>query len=356
MSAGLYIGALLSAFVVTFISMPFVIKLAYKIGAVDQPDIRKVHSRAMPRLGGLAIFSSFLICMVFIIKVSGPFLGLIYGACIIFLVGFLDDIFQLSPWAKLFGQVVAAAVAIYFGIVVQFVTNPFDGLLNLGILSIPVTFLWIVGISNAINLIDGLDGLAAGVSGIAAVAMGVVAIVQGEPVVSWAAFVLAAAILGFLPYNFYPAKTFMGDGGSNFLGFALACLAVMGTAKSAAVISLFIPVLALGIPIFDTFFAVIRRINNKSPIFMPDKDHLHHRLLALGMSHRRSVLLIYAASGFFGTVAVTLTFVTGPKASLLLALLLVFVILGADKIGMFTSDTAAKTKKAGRAETRSIES
>jgi UDP-GlcNAc:undecaprenyl-phosphate GlcNAc-1-phosphate transferase len=199
--------------------------------------------------------------------------------------------------------------------------------------------LWIIGVSNAVNLIDGLDGLAGGVSAIAALTMGIVALLQGQAEVTIVALVLVAAIMGFLPYNFYPAKTFMGDGGSNFLGFTLACLAIMGTAKSAALISLLIPIVILGIPIFDTFFAIIRRINNKAPIFRPDKHHLHHRLMALGMSHCRSVLIIYGVSGFFGAVAITLTFITNPKATLLLAGLLFLIVIGADKIGMFTDET-----------------
>lgn len=345
MLANSYIPVLLSAFVIAFFSMPLVIKFAHKIGAIDHPDQRKVHTHNMPRLGGMAIFLAFTVCMVLIARVSGPFLGLIYGAVIIFLVGMLDDIYQLSPRVKLVGQTVAAGVAIYFGVQVHFVTNPFDGLFELGFLSIPLTFLWIVGVSNAINLIDGLDGLAAGVSGIAAIAMGIVSLVQGQADVALAAFVLVAAIAGFLPYNFYPAKTFMGDGGSNLLGFVLACLAIMGTAKSATLISLFIPIVILGIPIFDTFFAIIRRINNKAPIFLPDKAHLHHRLMALGMSHRRSVVIIYGISAFFSTVAVVLTFVASPNATLIIALiLLAIVVLGADKIGMFTGEkTRAKS-------------
>ncbi len=307
----------------------------------------------------MAIYLAFVFCMVFIVKVSGPFLGLIYGASIVFLVGILDDIYQLSPWVKLTGQIIASAVAVYFGVVVQFVTNPFDGLLNLGILSVPLTMLWIIGVSNAVNLIDGLDGLAGGVSAIAAITMGIVALVQGQAGVTAAAFVLVAAIMGFLPYNFYPAKTFMGDGGSNFLGFTLACLAIMGTAKSAALISLFIPIVILGIPILDTFSAIIRRINNKTPIFMPDKDHLHHRLMALGIGHRRSVIIIYCLSGFFGAAAVTLTFITSPKATMVLAVLLLFIVLGADKIGLFTGETTKirtpvnKTVKAQNVELKS---
>ncbi len=332
--------ALLSAFVIAYFSMPLVIKLAFKIGATDQPDPRKVHVKIMPRLGGLAIFLAFLIPMLFIIDKEGPFLGVMIGALVIFVVGILDDIYQLSAGIKLLGQIIAAGIAIYFGVMVHFVTNPFDGLLSLGLLSIPVTFLWIVGVTNAINLIDGLDGLAGGVSAIAAATMGMVALLQGQVEVSLAAFVLVAAILGFLPYNFHPAKTFMGDSGSNLLGFILGCLAIMGTAKSATIISLFVPIVILGIPIFDTFFAIIRRINNKAPIFKPDKDHLHHRLLALGMSHTRCVLTIYAISGVFAGVAVALSLTTNPKAMLVLAILLFLVVLGADKIGLLTGGKA----------------
>ncbi len=334
----LTIIALILAFCITFFSMPWVIKLAGKIGAIDKPDQRKVHATAMPRLGGLAIFVAFIVACLTAFDISGPYTGLIIGTCIIFLVGMLDDIYQLSAWVKLFGQIIAAAVAIYFGIIVYFVNNPFNGVLNLGLLSIPVTFLWIVGVTNAINLIDGLDGLAGGVSGIAAITMGIIALLQGQSQAAWAAFLLVAAIAGFLPYNFYPARTFMGDGGSNLLGFVLACLAIMGATKSAALISLFIPIVILGIPIFDTFFAIIRRINNKTPIFKPDKDHLHHRLLALGMSQRRSVVIIYLLSSFFSIIAITLSFTTSPKAMLILALLLLLMVMGADKIGMFTSN------------------
>lgn len=334
MPTNIFIISLLSAFVIAFITVPFAIRLAYKIGAIDQPDKRKVHVQAMPRLGGLAIFLAFIITIAFIANLSGPFRGIIYGAIIIFTVGLLDDIFQLSAWVKLAGQLVAAGVAIYCGVIVHFVTNPFDGLLILGSLSIPVTFLWIVGITNAINLIDGLDGLAAGVSAIAAVTMGILALIQGQIEVSAAAFILVAALLGFLPFNFHPARTFMGDCGSNLLGFLLGCLAIMGTAKSAAIISLFVPIVILGIPIFDTFFAIVRRINNHTPIFQPDKAHLHHRLMALGMSHRRCVLVIYSISGLFAGIAIILSFVTSPKAMLFLALLLVLIVLAADKIGL----------------------
>ncbi len=340
--------ALLAAFGIAYFSMPYVIKLAHRLGAIDQPDKRKVHNGTMPRLGGLAIFSAFIIVMVIGVQVSPELLGIIIGGCVIFLVGMLDDIYQLPPWVKLIGQGIAASIAIYSGVVVGFVTNPFDGLMDLGYLGIPLTFVWIIGISNAINLIDGLDGLAAGVSSIAAATMGIVAYSQGQEAVFIVALVLVAAILGFLPYNFHPARTFMGDGGSNFLGFTLGCLAVMGLTKSTAVISLFVPIVILGIPIFDTFFAIIRRIYNKAPIFMPDKSHLHHRLMAIGCSHRRSVLIIYGISGFFGLTAIVLNYVNRPKATLVLALLLLLIVLGAEKIGMRTGEKPKEIVKTGK--------
>ncbi|MGI5911224.1 MAG: glycosyltransferase family 4 protein [Syntrophomonadaceae bacterium] len=332
------IAVLLSAFVLSYLTVPYAIKLALKIGAVDNPNKRKVHTCTVPRIGGMAIFLSLFICLVFILKVSGPFLGLIYGACLIFFVGLLDDIYQLSARIKLFGQIAAAVLAVHFGVVVHFVTNPFNGAFDLGFLSIPLTILWIVGISNAINLIDGLDGLAAGVSAIAASTMGVIFLLKGQPEVALVAFTVVAAIIGFLPFNFYPAKTFMGDSGSNLLGFVLACLAIIGTAKSAAFISLFIPIVILAIPITDTFFAIIRRMHNKTPIFLPDRDHLHHRLMALGMSHRRSVLIIYSISSFFSIVAITITFISSSKATVMLALLLLLVVLAANKIGLLSGE------------------
>lgn len=354
MAAHLYIIVLLSAFVLSCLASPLVIRLAFKIGAVDRPEERKVHTHAMPRMGGMAIFVSFLICLIFILKVSGPFTGLIYGACIIFLVGLLDDIFQLSPWIKLLGQIIAASVAVHYGVVVHFVTNPFDGGFNLGFLSIPLTILWIVGISNAINLIDGLDGLAAGVSAIAATTMAVVFLLKGQPEAAVVAFTLVAAIAGFIPFNFYPAKTFMGDSGSNFLGFVLACLAIIGTAKSAALISLFIPIVILAIPIFDTFFAIFRRLYNQVPIFLPDRDHLHHRLMALGMSHRRSVLIIYGVSSFFSLIAIVITFISSSKANILLALLLLVVFLAAYKIGLLSGEDHVTTPRV-EGKTRNVE-
>lgn len=353
----IYFLGLLSAFVIAIAAMPMVIKLSYIIGAVDRPDARKVHSKSMPRMGGMAIFLGFMLVMLVLTvkgQTGGPFQGVIYGAVVIFLVGLLDDIYQLSPKIKLLGQIAAAAIAVYFGVIVHFVANPFDGWMNLGYFAIPVTLLWIVGVTNAINLIDGLDGLAGGVSAIAAITMGVIGIIKGQPFITLVSFTLVGSLLGFLPYNFHPARTFMGDSGSNFLGFILGCLAIMGTAKSAALISLLLPIIILGIPIFDTFFAIIRRVYNKNPIFLPDRDHLHHRLMALGMSHRRSVLIIYGVSSMFSAVAITLTFINNPKANLGLIILLILVVVGADRIGLVKGDTSEADYSIGPEEQKQV--
>lgn len=352
-----YFWPVASAFVIAVVLTPLTIKLAFRWGATDAPDTRKVHTQVMPRMGGLAIFLAFFLTLLVVVRVSGPFTGLLAGCALVFLTGWLDDMFGLSPLMKLLGQLAAAGVAVYFGIVIHYVTNPFNGSLDLGAFSIPLTLLWIVGITNAINLIDGLDGLAAGISAIAAATMGVIAFLQGQPQVALVAFVLVAAALGFLPFNFHPARTFMGDCGSNLLGFALGCLSVLAATKSTAVISLLVPIVVLGIPIFDTFFAIVRRVHNKTPIYLPDKAHLHHRLMALGVSHGRSVLIIYGISLLFSGIAVTLTLVQNSKASLALVLLLLLVFLAADRIGLLTGERrgtdpdseveAAKTRSAG---------
>ena len=343
MSANGYIFAALSAFAISFLIVPLTAKLAYKIGAVDKPSARKVHLGLMPRLGGLGIFLSFTITALIFLETNGPILGMLIGACVIVVVGVLDDIYQLPPVIKLIGQSVAAIIVMSFGVMVHFLTNPFSGMFWLGLLSIPVTFLWIVGVTNAVNLIDGLDGLAAGVSSIAGLTMGVVALLTGANEIALAAFILVAAILGFIPYNFYPARTFMVDNGSNLLGFLLSCLAILGAVKSTAVLSLFIPIVILAIPIIDTFFAIIRRINKKTHIFRPDKNHIHHRLMAMGLSHRGSVISIYIISAFFGLSACICTFLSGSKATLLLVFLILAIALGADYIGLFSG--ANKTKK-----------
>ncbi len=329
---------------IAFCLGPFSIWLARKVGAVDWPNQRKVHNRAMPRIGGVAIFAGVMIPGLFVsmVVLKGdymPFWGILAGGTIVFLVGLFDDLYQLNPWVKLGGQCVAACVAMGFGLRVHFITSLSEGMLGLGYLSIPITFLWLVGVTNAVNLIDGLDGLAAGVSGIAALSMGIVAYMQGQPSLLVLSVLIAGAVLGFLPYNFHPAQTFMGDCGSNFLGFLMAATAVLGVVKTTAVISLIVPILILGVPILDTFFAIIRRVHNRVGIFQPDKNHLHHRLMSMGLSHQQAVLVIYGISAFFGGSAIIMRMVTTPEAMLILMIVLIIVAIGVGKTGVCTART-----------------
>lgn len=334
----IYVFSVMIAFIIAYLLMPVVSRLAFRIGAIDEPGGRKVHHQPMPRLGGVGIFLAFVVVVLATQKLNSSLIGMLLGATAVFVVGIFDDIYRLSPWTKLAAQIAAACIAVYFGVRVQVMTNPFDGVFQLGILSIPLTILWIIGITNAVNLTDGLDGLAGGVCGIAAITIAIVAWKGDQTAVTFLALVLAGAIAGFLPHNFHPARIFMGDSGSMFLGFVLACLSVSGLAKGATLISLCIPVIILGIPVFDTLFAIVRRVNNQVPIFEPDKAHLHHRLLDMGLSHQGSVVIIYIVSAFLGAAAVIMTYVSSPKALLILAVVLALIIIGAQRVGITGAD------------------
>ncbi|MGB9662808.1 MAG: MraY family glycosyltransferase [Moorellaceae bacterium] len=327
-------AAIALAFSLSLLLTPVLKWVAPRIGALDRPDPRKIHSAPMPRLGGVAIFIGFVAAFLVAGITDPAYRGMLWGASLVTAVGLLDDIKGLSPRRKLAGQVSAALIVTVLGVRVEFLTNPFNGLLFLGKLAIPVTLLWLVGVTNALNLVDGLDGLAAGTAIIAALTMAVVAWLQGEIWVAFLALALAASALGFLPYNFYPASIFMGDSGSMFLGFTLASLAVLGLTKSATVISLFVPVVILGIPILDTLFAIVRRFLNHRPIFQPDKGHLHHCLMAQGFSQRQAVLAIYLVNLCLGASAVGLTRLTTERGMLILLLLAVLVIWGSNRIGV----------------------
>ncbi|MCL6639356.1 MAG: undecaprenyl/decaprenyl-phosphate alpha-N-acetylglucosaminyl 1-phosphate transferase [Firmicutes bacterium] len=322
---------------------PAVRRWAFKCGAVDRPDHRKVHRRTMPRMGGLAVYISFAAAVLLTREITFQTAGLLAGGSVIVLFGILDDTRGLSPRLKLAGQIVAALAVIPFGLQVEFLTNPFGGdVIDLGLLAVPVTVLWLVAVTNAVNLIDGLDGLAGGTSFIAALTLAAVVWIDitangGSPGQADAlalTLILAAAVLGFLRYNFFPAKIFLGDTGSMFLGFSVAALAVMGLAKGATFISVVVPVVILGIPILDTFFAVVRRWSGHRPIFSPDKEHLHHRLMDLGLSHRQAVLCIYGVNFILGLSAIVLTLLTPGQAVVLLLILSTAALLIANKIGV----------------------
>lgn len=324
---------LVLAFVASILLTPLVKMLAIRIGAVDTPNYRKVHARIMPRLGGLAIFGAFLIGY-FILRPEDPTAPfIILGALMIIITGVLDDMFEITAKAKLLGQLIAAGIVIYGGLDIDFIKLPFGGELDFGYLNIPLTILWIVGITNAINLIDGLDGLAAGVSTIALITIAGMALMMGNTFVFAMAAILAVSSLGFLFYNFHPAKIFMGDTGALFLGFMIAVLALMGF-KNITVISLVIPIIMLGVPISDTFFAIVRRYRMKQPLSAADKSHLHHCLLNVGFTHRQTVLIIYALAAMFGLAALIFSQATVWGAILLLAVMLVAIELFVEAVGL----------------------
>jgi UDP-GlcNAc:undecaprenyl-phosphate/decaprenyl-phosphate GlcNAc-1-phosphate transferase len=329
---------LLICFVASALVTPLVKKLALKIGATDQPSQRKVHQKVMPRLGGLAIYIGFIVGILILRPDNEYKIPILLGSIVIIITGFLDDLFELSAKVKLIGQLLAAGIVVFSGVQVEYINLPFGShQLEFGFLSIPLTILWIVGITNAINLIDGLDGLAAGVSAIALITISWMAILKGDIYVTSIGIILIGSILGFLIYNFHPAKIFMGDTGALFLGYMISVLSLLGF-KNVTALSFVIPVIILGVPISDTFFAIIRRIVKRQPLSAPDKSHLHHCLLRLGYSHRKTVLIIYGMSAMFGIAAVIFSRATMWGSLLVIGTLLIVVELVAEKIGLVSKN------------------
>ncbi|MGG5255335.1 glycosyltransferase family 4 protein [Neobacillus sp. SM06] len=327
--------ALIICFVISLVITPPIKKFAYIIGATDRPNIRKVHKSLMPRLGGLAIYLGFLTGVLFL-KPENQYSGsIMVGSVIVVLTGVLDDVFELSAKLKFIMQFIAGfIVVIYGGLQVNFINLPFGGMLEFGLFSIPFTILWIIGITNAINLIDGLDGLAAGVSSIALIAISGMAMIMGNLYVVTIGSILLVSTLGFLYYNFHPAKIFMGDTGALFLGFMIAVLSLLGF-KNVTFVSFIVPIIILGVPISDTFFAILRRLMNKKPLSAPDKSHLHHCLLRIGFTHKQTVLIIYLIAAFFSLAAVIFSMAKLWGSMLLVAILLFLIEISAEKIGLF---------------------
>ena len=324
----------LLAALVSYILTPYIKKLAFLIGAIDKPDNRKVHKKIMPRLGGLAIYIAFMVAAVASLEMTWDIVGILIGGTVIVTVGVLDDKYQLPAKVKLLGQIFAACVLVLFDIRIEWVNNPFGGYFYLEYLSIPLTIFWVISFTNVVNLIDGLDGLAAGVSAIASLTVILVAVQMGYYHIAVMTAALAGGIIGFIRYNFNPATIFMGDTGSMFIGYMLAAISVYGAVKTAATVALIVPFIALGLPIMDTAFAIMRRYTNGRPIFQPDKGHLHHRLLAMGMNQKQAVLLMYAITAALGIAAVLWAEVDGFYAALIIAVIITAVAVGAKKIGI----------------------
>ena len=299
------------AFLICFFMTPPVKRFAELIGAVDQPSERRINKVPIPRMGGLAIFLGFVLTALLFVPMNTKVTGILLGAVIIAVMGAVDDIVSLNPWVKLLGQIVAAVVVIRCGVAFDAISN-FNPLsdattIEIGWLSVPLTILWIVACTNAVNLIDGLDGLAVGVSAISSLTMLVVSLIVSEPTVSLLLAALTGACLGFMPYNLNPAKIFMGDVGSQMLGFVLSTVSILGLFKLHAIITFVVPFLALALPLADTTFAFFRRILRGQSPFHPDRGHLHHRLLDMGLNQKQAVALMYGISAVLGLSAVLMT-------------------------------------------------
>jgi len=304
--------ALLVALVVSFLATPLVKVFAYKVGAIDVPkDARRMHKVPIPRLGGLAIFCGFMVSILAFAEITREMQSILIGALIIVVLGVVDDIVALPAMLKFVVQIGAALIPALNGVRILAFSNPniFSEKLYwvLGGLSVPFTVLWIVAITNSVNLIDGLDGLANGVSAISATTMLFIALVGGQMQVAIVLAALVGACVGFMPYNANPAKMFMGDTGATFLGYILATMSIQGLFKYYAVISFVVPFLILGLPIFDTAFAFIRRIAHGQSPMHADRSHIHHRLIDMGLNQKQAVATLYVISGILGLSAVVLT-------------------------------------------------
>lgn len=336
----------LAAFFITLIVTPLARKLALAVGAYDVPkDERKIHTKNMPYFGGIAIYVSILACMMVFIDIDKTYTAIIIGMTVLLLAGIMDDMYDMPAKIKFCFQIIAAVIVVSFGdITIYYLTNPFHstGISMLNYLSVPISVIWIVGITNAVNFIDGMDGLAAGISGIAALTFMVTGLTMNFTVGITLSAIVAGAAVGFLPHNFFPAKIFMGDAGSMVLGFLLAVIAMLSMVKGVAIITLMVPVFTIGLPIMDTFCAIIRRLINKKPISQPDKEHLHHQLMKRGLNQKQTVLVLYAISIVLGLIAVIISNLGIFAGEIIGFLVAVVILLLAKKMNLFKKHNLKK--------------
>src|SRR5581483_2077236 len=335
----------LTSFALSFALTPLIRNASFKLGFVDNPeDDRRVHTSPVPRVGGVAIFISFALTVSLALllrsSVSSEVLRdltrvlyLVGPCCLIFLVGVLDDLYSINAKVKFVAQAVAAILLYIAGYRIENISLPFGGLLELHYLALPVTIVWIVGLSNAFNLIDGLDGLSAGASIFATLTMAIVAIMNGRPIMAFLSFALAGSIVGFLRYNFNPATIFMGDSGALFIGSMLGALSIQGAQKGSTVVAIAIPIVSFGLPILETFLSMVRRFLSGAPIFSADKQHIHHVLLERGLSTRQAVILLYAVSAAFSLFSLLFMSPDNRLLGLILLVLGICVWVGIQQLG-----------------------
>jgi len=307
----IYILIALLSFILVLFLVPINKKFSILIGSIDTPIARSTHKKPTPKSGGISILLALIIVVSLLIffellSLNKLLLGLLIGGVLVVLLGVFDDLKDVSPWQKIVFEIIIALTVYYFGFKIDLVTNPFGSPIDIGALSLPVTVLWFLLIMNSINLIDGLDGLAVGVVAIVAIIIGLSGVWCGRNFVAYLSFALVGVSLGFLRYNFYPAKIFLGDAGSLFLGFLIAALSVAGNTqfKGATALTLLIPIIVLSFPLIDTIHAVFRRLKTPDSIFKADKKHLHHKMLEIGLPYKTVVYIGYFITCLFGLIAV----------------------------------------------------
>ena len=315
--------AIVFAALMAYATTPIVRVIAYRIGAIDVPkDDRRMHKVPTPRLGGLAIYFAFVLSVILFYDTTNTTIAMLIGCTIIVIMAMLDDVFKLPAVTRFIIQIAAAVVVVSQGVLIERI-NIFGRYIHFGYLAIPITIIWIVGLTNAVNFIDGLDGLACGLSSISAVSLFVVTLIIGDYQVALLIAILAGSCLGFLPFNVNPAKIFAGDTGAMFLGFILSVVSIQGVFKTHAVLTFVIPFLILGVPIFDTLFAIVRRLLTGRHPFSSDRGHLHHRLVDMGFTHKQAVRILYAVSALLGISSIM--FVT---QKIVFALIIISISLG----------------------------
>lgn len=354
-----YVVAFILSGVTSYVLTPILREFALRHGVVDAPtQARKVHAVPIPRIGGVAIAVAFFVPVLALVawdnKISaayysqaGPVIGLLVGSFAMVALGLVDDVRGLAARHKFVFQVLVATLVYALGYRIDTIANPFGAGIDLGLLSYPATVFWIVGITNAINLIDGLDGLASGISLFTVLTLFILAVINDNPVAGLATIAMAGALVGFLRYNFNPASIFMGDSGSLFVGFVLAITGISGTMKSSTVVSLLIPILALGLPIMDTTLAIVRRFIGGRPIFSADREHIHHKLLDRGLSHRQVVLVLYAGGVFLGLGALALMYANGPEAAMILGAFGLAIVVFSRVLGLMSWESMAQAMRYG---------
>ena len=327
---------LLLTFCVAIVTTPLTIILAKRWDIVDMPNNRKVHKTPIPTIGGVPIYISFIVGLLIADPFEPEIKPIVIGGGVLLLLGLIDDVVDLKAWIKLLVQIFVAGIVVYYGIMIDFI-SPFGYLIEFGFWSIPVTIIWVVGITNAFNLIDGLDGLSSGVAVIALTTIGFISILQGNIFIMLICVILIGSLLGFLVYNFHPAKIFMGDNGALLIGYIISVVSLLGF-KNITLISLFFPLVILGVPFIDMFFAVIRRYKKGVSIVGADKEHLHHKLIKLGFSHRQTVILIYTIAIMFSAASIVLYHSTNWGVLIIFVLLLITIQLIVEMTGLIDDD------------------